>query len=126
MAKQSLEPKYLIDTDALNRKYAARADNPYRFCTGTTLVDRELTGGYLTQTLQEAAGRFIMAMEKRDWVLVRKVSVRYQGIGRDIDTNVALFDKAEYHITGVFKYTRSPKMIRTEIPPELIKQPDEL
>jgi 3-methyladenine DNA glycosylase/8-oxoguanine DNA glycosylase len=114
------EPQFLIDTDAINQKYAARADNPYRWWTGTFHAPREMSGEILRRKTYESCHRFIEAMAKRNWVLTGKLRVSPPQTARDISTNVTLLDKYEYRVRGIFKLDESPKTIRTEIPSGLV------
>ena len=115
------ECSFLIDTAAINKRYRARQDNPYRTWTGTTNVDQDNTGETLKKTLYEACNRFLVAMEKRNWTLASKLRVRTNGIAHDLQTSLPLIGKVEYTIAGIFKFHEAPKMIRTEVPAELVK-----
>lgn len=114
------EPNFLIDTAAINRKYAARADNPYRTWTGATTVPYDCTGETLKKMLYDASGRFLEAMDKKNWTLVSKLRIRDNGFSRDGVTGLPMMDKVEYVIVGIFKYVHSTEMIRTELPPEMV------
>src|SRR3990167_524020 len=77
LALNNGEPQFLIDTAALNRKYAnsARQQDARRWFTGVTQVDVDCTGAHLKEKLVDAAKRFIEAFYKKRWDLVGQVYV---------------------------------------------------
>ncbi len=115
------EPEFLIDTVAINRKYAAQRDNPYRTWTGVTLVDIDCLGDMLKRRLRDAAVRFIEAMRKRSWDLEGRVYVGDPHQARN-DDGTPISGKVEYRIKGGFKFASPLKTVRTEIPTGLIKR----
>lgn len=118
------EPEFLIDTAAINRKYAARRDNPHRTWTGVTQVDIDCTGEMLKRRLYDACGRFIEAMRKRNWDLVGQVYVGDPHQARD-EHGVPSLGKVEYRIKGGFKFTEPLRAARIDIPTGLIKRDPE-
>jgi hypothetical protein len=119
------EPEFLIDTAAINRKYASRKDDPRRTWTGTTQLPYDCEGESRVKALYEACGRFINSMKKRNWDLIGKLYVDPPTTAYDIDTSIPLLDKREYHIRGVFQFQEPLRPARIEIPSGLVKRDPE-
>lgn len=118
---QTTEPEFLIDTAAINRKYAAQRDNPHRTWTGVTQVDVDCAGEILKRHLYSACGRFIDAMRKRNWDLVGRLFVGSPHQARN-DNGILLLGRVEYSIRGGFKFTEPLRPLRTEVPSGLVKR----
>ena len=118
-APQQLE--FLLDTERINEKYAERADNPLRYITGSTRVDRDCVGAALKSALYEAAWKFIDNEKKQGWELQGTLHFDNPRTAK-LDTGVTDLGAVEYRITGVFKYQGPPRTIRTELDPAIIKQ----
>ena len=120
------EHEILIDTAAVNAKYAKYRDDPRRWWTGVTQADSDCQGESLQRKLYEASGRFIEAMGKRGWDLQGKVYVAPAHSVRDMATGAVILGKFEYAIRGLFKMAHTPKPDRIEIPAGLVKrEPDQ-
>lgn len=121
------EPQFLLDTAAINAKYAKTADDPRRWWTGTfqTPFDCAYRSEAFEKIARERCSRFIDAMRKKGWDLVSRLSVYGPQRAHDIDSNIVLLDKREYRVRGVFQLASTPKSVRFEIPPALVKRDPE-
>lgn len=121
------EPQFLIDTAAINAKYAKTAGDPRRWWTGTfqTPFDCVYRSDAFEKLARERCGRFINAMHKKGWDLVSRLSVYGPQRAHDIDSNIVLLDKREYRVRGVFQLASTPKPVRLEIPPDLVRREPE-
>lgn len=117
----SMEPRFLIDTAAINRKYAKRKDDPRRMFEACFRTNKGITPGQLDTIAREAIGRFIEAFRKKGWDLYSRVSVYKADSCRDIDNpGVVLLDKDEYRARAIFRMASTPKPIREEVPSGLV------
>tara|TARA_Y100000310_G_C20237501_1_gene603053 strand:+ start:169 stop:600 length:432 start_codon:yes stop_codon:yes gene_type:complete len=121
------EPEFLIDTAAINAKYAAIRHDPRRWWTGTfhAPYDCQFGSDAFAQLARERCSRFVAAMQKRGWDLISKLKVYEMGRARDIETNAVLLDKRNYNVKGVFQLAETPKPSRIEIPAGLVKKDPE-
>jgi hypothetical protein len=120
------EPQFLIDTEALNAKYAKRRDDPRRMFEGAFRMPKGASAQQLERVAREAIDRFIEAMRKKGWDLYSRVSVYKADMCRDIDNpSVVLLDKDEYRARAIFKMASTPVRVREEVPPGLVKRDPE-
>tara|TARA_Y100000310_G_C20689057_1_gene820996 strand:- start:163 stop:591 length:429 start_codon:yes stop_codon:yes gene_type:complete len=121
------QPEFLIDTAAVNAKYAAIRHDPRRWWTGSFHAPYDCIFGSdaFVKLARERCNRFVDAMKKRGWDLISKLKVYEMGKARDINSNVVLLDKLNYNVKGVFQLAETPKPMRTEIPPGLVKRDPE-
>lgn len=119
-----IEPQYLLDTAALNRKYAERGENPYRYWVGSVNIDQDCLGESLKSRLYEAAWTFIDAKKKQGWEL--EGSLHFDEPKRALtDEGLPHLGQVTYRITGVFKYWGKREVIREEFDPAIIaSEPD--
>jgi hypothetical protein len=118
------EPEFLIDTVAINRKYAARKDDPRRTWTGAYRAPKGCSPDQFERISQEACHRFVEAMRKKGWDIYGKPQVHGPRKARDLD-GLVLLDMDEYLICIVFKLASTPKPIHDEVPTGLIKRDPE-
>ncbi len=119
------EVDFLIDIDAIQKKYSAIGGDPRRWMTGVFQVDSDMVGDALQRKVYESCGRFIEAMTKKRWDIVGKCHVYGPYRAHDIDTSITILGKSEYKIRAVFKLADTPKTIREEVPTGLIKRDPE-
>ena len=119
------EPQFLIDTVAINRKYAAMKHDPRRWWTGVFQAPVGCSDGQRRRLAYDACGRWIEAMKKRRWDLVGRVSMYGPRRAHDINTNITLLDREEYILRAVFKLADTPVTELIEIPTGLIKRDPE-
>lgn len=121
------EPNFLIDTRAINAKYARRRHDPRRTWTGVTRVDVAMSEGQKASALREAANRFLQAMHKRRWDIDGRLFLRGPFPDRDDATGAVILGKELYKIVGVFRLADPPKPRRIEIPAGLVqREPDQV
>ena len=93
------EPNFLLDVDAINRKYAEHKENPNRQWTGVFTAPRGCSDQQFERIAYDACKRWIDAMQKRQWALIGKLHVSNTPyLARDIDTQVGLLDRYEYRV----------------------------
>lgn len=121
------EPEFLLDTAAINHKYAAIKHDPRRWWTGSfhAPYDCAYASPSFQTIAQERCGRFVEAMRKRGWDLISRLKVSGPDKARETDTNAILLDKLQYYVKGVFQLAETPKPVRVEIPPGLVKRDPE-
>ena len=119
------EPEFLIDTAAINKKYAAMKDDPRRWWTGVFQTDAECKDELLKKKTYDSCQRFVVAMAKRDWDLVGGVHVYGPFKLHDIDTSVVILGKSEWKVRAIFRLAQSLKSIRMEVPSGLVRRDPE-
>jgi len=115
------QPDFLIDVEAINRKYAARKGDPRRVWTGTFQSPKDASKTVFESSSKEKCNRFVDAIGKRGWDLVSGLKVYGPFVCYDIRDKVLLLGTDEYRVSGVFRL-RKPKPVRTEIPVGLVRQ----
>lgn len=119
-----LGAEMLIDTEALNAKYAARAHTNERIKGGFFRAPRNVSRPVLEQGVHESIKKFVETMGKRGWELTSKVELTGPFTARDPNDTV-LLDMAEFRVRGVFKFTNKVEQRRVYLPTGLIKQDPE-
>ena len=115
------QPDYLLDTAAINAKYASRADNPRRFRTGVFRVPFDCVGGLLRGICEDKAKRFVSDLFKQGWELEGNVQMGNPRVAHD---EYGLPDLSEREITvcGVFKFQGKNRIVSLELDPASVKQ----
>lgn len=116
-------PDYLLDTDAINKRYEAGFDNPYRIITGTVMVPVDWQGTKLEKWLRQSGDTLIQNMEKKNFRLASTLRIDFiPGPAEDSDTGLIRYDMIRYFMAGIFKYDGPFRIKRTEVDPALVKQ----
>jgi len=118
--KQELD--YLLDTTSINRKLADRKDNPYRWRTGSFMVDKHASESIKDVQKKLAGDKFVNAFAKMGWTLQSKLQF-YPGqeTAYDATRGVALLDKEEWRVRGIFAIEKI-EPIRIELPPTSVRK----
>ena len=58
---------YLLDTTALNKKMAARKDNPYNWRVGSFHIPKGISKEGFEKLVKQATQLFISSMQKQGW-----------------------------------------------------------
>ena len=117
---------YLIDTTAINKRLASLQNNPYRVKTGSfTSPKRGISRKAFDDLVWRSSSYFIGAMEKQGWTLESKLRLKGPFLARDLGSKLVMLDKHEFHIEGIFRFRKTPQRVRTEIPPDLVRQDPE-
>ena len=119
---QSTEPEFLIDTAAVNKRLAAQRADPRRWWTGTFRAPKECTRAQLQSTARESCNRFVQAMLKKGWDLIGKFYMYGPNTARDLESGAVLLDKNEFLVKAVFQMAETPKTVRLELPPGIVKR----
>ena len=109
---------FLIDTEAINKRLAARANNPYRLKTGSfTAPKYGIKREQFDKIVEQSCSKFVEVMEKQGWALSSKLRVRGPFLARDLESKFVMLEKHEYRVEGIFKHTKSLQKVRIELPP---------
>lgn len=110
---------FLIDTVALNKKLADRANNPYRWRVGSFHLPKGLTPEQRERLAKQAVQRFIETFAKQGWKLESKIRVYGPYQARDLTTGAILLDRDEWRVRAIFS-TR-PQPVRLEVPKAVVR-----
>ena len=116
--------EFLLDTTKTNQRYAATNHDPRRKLVGTYKVPRDVNVGQFQGISRESCNKFVDVLDKKGWTLISKLRVAGPFPAHDLDTGIALLDRHEYRVEGLFQL-RDPKPVRIEIPGGLVRQHDE-
>ena len=109
----------MLDTTAINKRMADRADNPYRWRTGSFHLPKSV--GEMRDKMTEAACKaFIQAFERQGWRLESKVQVVGPFTARDMSNGAVLLDMDEWRVRAIFSTV--PRSIRIEVPAGVVRQ----
>ena len=117
-------PDFLVNTDAINRKYAKRRVDPRRVWTGTFHAPVDASEGQLDNISKERCERCVTALDKRGWEFLGRIDVKGPFAAYDLVSGMVLLDQREYRIQAGFEL-RKPQPVRIEIPHSVIRQDSE-
>ena len=118
------ELDYLLDTTALNKKMADRADNPYRWRSAGFLVNKSASMAQKEAEAKIAVAKWIEIEAKKGWTLESKVQVyKPGGPALDLATGAVLLDRESWEARGIFK--TKPQPLRLELPKGMVRQDPE-
>src|SRR5688572_14978210 len=92
------KPDLLIDTAAINKRLAARSNNPLRRKTGTFQLPKGVTAAHIRNAAQAAANKWLRVLEGQGWALNSRLQLEGPFLARDITTKAALLDMDEYRL----------------------------
>jgi hypothetical protein len=99
------------DVAAINRRYAAVKDNPFRKKQGVFSVPIGATRQQREPYIKRATEAFVKAMQQQGWTLRGKPTVTGPFARRDIETGAVLLDMHEFRIEGTFATVPKPQRI---------------
>ena len=112
-----------LDVAGLQRKYGPERAYAPRMFEGTFKVPLGVSGQVYERVRNEKVRKFVEAWGKRgfDWLSDRHIQV-YPGMypAHDTLTNLPLLGEREFIVRAWFRH-RSPKPIRLELPPHLLR-----
>ncbi len=120
-ALPSYEPDFLVDVDAINKRYRQREGDPRRAWTGTFQAPKSHQMSTFESVAKERCNRFIDSMKKRGWDLKSKLQIYGPFAAYDIRDRVLLLDMAEYRVRGIFQLDK-PKVQRIEVPAGVVRR----
>jgi len=113
-------PEFLLDTEKLNKRLAATANNPRRWLTGSFHASKGMSRQMFENMAKEKVGKWVEWKAKEGWVLDSKPQVFGPFRAYALNSNLPLLGNDEFRVRAVFKTV--PKPIRTMIDPAIIKQ----
>lgn len=123
----TLEPEFLIDTEAINKRLRETKEDPRRWFVGSFFApyDCVYKSDSFRALAKERTSRFIDAMRKKGWDIIEAPQVFGPFEARNIDSGAVLLDQKEYRVRAVFQLQETPKLIRDEVPSGLVKRDPE-
>ena len=113
----------MLDTTAINKRMADKADNPYRWRTGSFRLPKSVVGEMKDKMTDAACNAFLQAFERQGWKLESKVQVVGPFTARDLGNGAVLLDQDEWRVRAIFSTV--PKPVRIEVPAGLVRQDPE-
>lgn len=117
-------PNLLLDTAAIQRKYTARRDNPFRVLEGFLRVPSDMSATTLEKLVKARVERFIRWKGMEGWTLKGRIELIGPEVSRD-SSGIAVLGERQYRMKGVFAIV--PKPVRVMLRPETVMQaPDDV
>lgn len=117
------EPDYLLDTNALNAKYALRNQNPLRYITGRFDAPDGMSKEGFERLAKQMSVKFVESMGKRGWTLMTDLRVKGPQYSRDMGTGAVLLGQHTFQVAGTFATVSQP--VRLELPPGIVRKDPE-
>lgn len=112
----------LIDTTAINKKMADRADNPYRWRVGSFFLPKGISEEMRSRLGTPYIQKFIEVFAKQGWKLESKVQIYGPFPARSLE-GAYILDMEEWRVRAVF--STKPEPMRIEVPAGLVRQSPE-